>query len=123
MVKNKLNKKAQSLPLNTIVIAILVIIVLLVIIVFFVNQSGKTGDTVNSLAGCDTSNPVLMGYSTVKTETFGAIKNTDTQQWERDGNKIECQSPNEMISIIPWNIEITDKENNVALITICCGQK
>jgi hypothetical protein len=44
MVNLKKHKKGQSLPLNTIVIAILVIIVLLVIIVFFTSNVAKVGD-------------------------------------------------------------------------------
>ena len=59
-------KKGQSLPLNTIVIAILVIIVLLVIIVFFTTQVGNTGDQLdaNNPSQCNENNPALstLGY-------------------------------------------------------------
>lgn len=55
------NRKGQSLPLNTIVIAILVIIVLLVIIVFFTSKIGETGSQLDkqSISQCNTANPAL----------------------------------------------------------------
>lgn len=61
MVKNLFNNKAQSLPLNTIVIAVLVVIVLLVIIVFFTSNVGESGETLNqnSASACSISNPAL----------------------------------------------------------------
>ncbi len=66
MVFNK-NNKAQSLALNTIVIAMLVIIVLLVIIVFFTGSISKTGSTIddNNPTSCSDNNPAIkaLGYS------------------------------------------------------------
>ena len=68
-LNNKI-RKGQSLPLNTIVIAMLVIIVLLVIIVFFTSSVSKSGDTIskNSATACAMSNPVIttLGYKEVK---------------------------------------------------------
>ena len=67
-LNNKI-RKGQSLPLNTIVIAMLVIIVLLVIIVFFTSSVSKSGDTIskNSATACAMSNPVIntLGYKDV----------------------------------------------------------
>ena len=63
-------RKAQGLPLNTIVIAILVIIVLLVIIVFFTTRVGETGEQLdqNSASKCDESNPAISTvYSNIDT--------------------------------------------------------
>ena len=61
MKTNNTTKKAQGLPLNTIVIAILVIIVLLVIIVFFTTRVGETGDQLDqqSASACATNNPAI----------------------------------------------------------------
>ena len=58
-----LRQKAQGLPLNTIVIAILVIIVLLVIVVFFTSRIGESGKAINALEGCEATNPVTSGYT------------------------------------------------------------
>lgn len=57
------NKSGESLPLNTIVIAILVVIVLLVIIVFFTGEMGEAGDQIGDQTGaaeaCSFENPSL----------------------------------------------------------------
>ena len=70
MIKLNKNKLGQSLPLNTIVIAILVIIVLLVIIVFFTTQVGSTGDQLddNSASQCSLNNPAIatLGYTSIQ---------------------------------------------------------
>lgn len=62
-IQKNIMKKAQGLPLNTIVIAILVIIVMLVIIVFFTSKVGESGstidDTTNTLTVCEESNPLI----------------------------------------------------------------
>ena len=70
MTSEKLRKKAQGLPLNTIVIALLVIIVLVVVIVFFIGNFSGTSDTVgentNQFESCQVSeNSVLRiaGYT------------------------------------------------------------
>ena len=55
MNKNNFFKKAQALPLNTIVIAILVIIVLVVIIVFFNTSVEESGDQLSSTSKSFTS--------------------------------------------------------------------
>ena len=58
---NKMLKRAQALPLNTIVIAILVIIVLLVIIVFFTTKVGDSGETINQqgTSQCEITNGAI----------------------------------------------------------------
>ncbi|MCB9370728.1 hypothetical protein H6501_03965 [Candidatus Woesearchaeota archaeon] len=48
MVMNQKQNKAQSLPLNTIVIALLVIIVLVVIVVFFTTRTADAGTTITN---------------------------------------------------------------------------
>lgn len=102
-------KKGQSLPLNTIVIAILVIIVLLIIVVFFASNMGKQGEQLNSLSGCDASNGAIaaLGYKTAE-----AI--------EVDKDKVECSASNqERISIIPSKAV----DGNDQKVMICCGSK
>ncbi len=59
MKVNNLYKKAQSLPLNTIVIAILVVIVLLVIIVAFTDNFTGTNEQIGDAAGCSVTNPIV----------------------------------------------------------------
>jgi hypothetical protein len=118
MEKSKLVKrKAQSLPLNTIVIAILVIIVLVVIITFFVSNTAKTGEQLNqnSVSGCDMSNPALkaLGYTDVKSETVSVNKG--------DTPKYTCDNGYEKIDIIPVTKE--EKENNKIEYSYCCGKK
>jgi hypothetical protein len=56
---SNLHKKAQALPLNTIVIAILVVIVLLIIIVTFTDSFTGTSGTINEAAGCSETNPLV----------------------------------------------------------------
>ncbi len=60
--------KGQSLPMNTIVIAILVIIVLLIIVVFFISKMNDNNEQINNVnpTSCNDKNPVLSGYSAVE---------------------------------------------------------
>lgn len=105
MVKLKNIKKGQSLPLNTIVIAILVIIVLLVIIVFFTSKVGDTSqqlDNQGSVTKCDIgSNPTIsaLGYKSAQ------------QRIEAD-----CTGDWEVIRVVP-------KETKDGTDYICCGTK
>ena len=57
----KLYKKAQGLPLNTIVIALLVVIVLVVIVLAFTSNIGSANDTLqdNSASKCSNSNSAI----------------------------------------------------------------
>lgn len=80
MTKSNLRKKAQGLPLNTIVIAILVIIVMLVIVVFFTSQIGESGSTIDDTQGqftgsnaCSVSNPAAtaLGYTQFSEANYG----------------------------------------------------
>ena len=107
MKTNKFFKKAQSLPLNTIVIAMLVIIVMLVIVVFFTSSVGKTGDQLNENAAytCSASNPALsaLGYKNIESEDDVA----------NDG----CENGREKISIIHLD---NDEDGNKI---ICCRDK
>ncbi len=43
-----MNKKAVSLPLNTIIIATIVIIVLIVVVLFFTGKFGQSRDALNN---------------------------------------------------------------------------
>lgn len=68
---NNMFKKGQSLPLNTIVIAILVILVLVVIVVFFTTSVTNTGEKIesNSVDSCsvDTNNVLkTLGYESAQ---------------------------------------------------------
>lgn len=56
---SNLHKKAQSLPLNTIVIAILVVIVLLIIIVTFTDSFTGSNDAISEASGCSETNPLV----------------------------------------------------------------
>jgi Tfp pilus assembly protein PilO len=62
---SNLKKKAQSLPLSTIVIVILVVIVMIVILMFFFSTSGEQTDTVNKVSpsSCTPDNFLLSDYS------------------------------------------------------------
>ena len=98
-------KKAQGLPLNTIVIAILVIIVMLVIVVFFTNNVGKSGKQINQVSGCTDQNPALtsIGYTNIHEETG------------KDANNLVCTQGGKYIKLIPKVKDDTGK------YSICCG--
>ena len=66
-------KRAQALPLNTIVIAILVIIVLLVIIVFFTTKVGDSGQTLNeqSASQCTLENAAIGALADPSIKPYG----------------------------------------------------
>ena len=70
MKKNKVFKKGQALPLNTIVIAILVVIVLVVIVVSFTNSQGEQNKVMeqNGASACSTSNGIIstLGYKSAE---------------------------------------------------------
>jgi len=55
----KLNNKGQSLPLNTIVIALLVVIVLVVIVLAFTSNVGQTNDTLQESNQCNADNAAI----------------------------------------------------------------
>ena len=94
MVNNIKQNKAQGLPLNTIVIAILVIIVLLVIVVFFTTKVGDTSqqlDDKGSVSACDVdSNPAVatLGYVNAKYIDLDTCK-------DQGGSRITIVSNNE----------------------------
>ena len=103
--KNNFSKKTkgQSLPLNTIVIAILVVIVMVVVIVMFSTRTTDAGDSLdsmgNSYTGCNDKNTLYTEYDNVKPETKatclgkdpkGSILMADT----KDENTICCGSMN-----------------------------
>ncbi len=66
LLKLRKNKSSQSLPLNTIVIALLVVIVLLVIILFFTGSFSNSGKDLDNIKGtytdCSPNNPLLSDY-------------------------------------------------------------
>jgi hypothetical protein len=106
---NSIKKKGQALPLNTIVIAILVVIVLLVIILVFVNQTSDTGDTLNSVKGCDANNPVYSAYE-------GFI----VQEINTEGLVPECSGDKELV---PGGRKLVKTEGNTDYYTLCCASK
>lgn len=96
------NKKAQSLPLNTIVIAILVIIVLLVVIVFF---TSKLNDTSNSL------DHTTDGFKNCEVGNFAISADKYSSTEKIDKNTLNgCKSVN---GVRIYGVE----ENNL----ICCA--
>lgn len=108
-------RKAQSLPLNTIVIAVLVIIVLLVIIVFFTSNVGETGEQIssNSPGSCSISNPTIktLGYLHAEYSTSGDIDSC-------------AHSAFEVISIIPRaQGDESICGTKVQEGAVCCGTK
>ncbi len=99
-------KQGQSLPLNTIVIAILVIIVLLVIVVFFTSSIGKSGEQIDNagVTDCVLSNPVIqsLGYDEVHKELY-------------DEQIPDCSNGQKISSVPNWKEGETDY--------MCCGTK
>lgn len=84
-----INKKGQSLSLNTIVIAILVIVVMLVIIVFFTTRVGDTGQQLdeNNPSVCSLNNPAIatLGYEDARSKTDLDLENTQNCNEADDG--------------------------------------
>jgi len=119
MKLNNKVKNAQSLPLNTIVIAMLVIIVLLVIIVSFTSSVSKSNDTLNqnSVNAC-TMNPVIatLGYTNVIPKKIDNA--LDDNNNYKSGKTIKCVSGFDEVTTIPRIKNKKDKS-----VTICCGTK
>jgi hypothetical protein len=116
MEKIQQTKKGQALPLNTIVIAILVIIVLLVIIFFFVSNMGESGDTVDSLKGCNMNNPMITGAG------YTDVKEHPIEEPTDEKFIIECPSTHP--SRVTFINQETIKENDeITGYRICCGKK
>ena len=62
MIANIKNKKGQSLPMETIVIAILVVAVLAFLLYFFLGGVGSTSQDIDELKtgeGCTIDNPIV----------------------------------------------------------------
>ncbi|MFW6286216.1 MAG: hypothetical protein ACOC16_03775 [Nanoarchaeota archaeon] len=118
MEKLKQTKKGQALPLNTIVIAILVIIVLLVIIFFFVSNMGESGETVDSLKGCDMNNPMITGAGYTDVESEVIPKNED--------GSFDIKCSEEGWSKVPFISQVVkekDEDGEATHYEICCGKK
>lgn len=114
MVNLKKLNKGQALPLNTIVIAILVIIVLLVIIVFFTSKMGESGDTLNTLSGCELSNALVSsgGYTHVEIQEITA----------GEDKAITCSGDLQKVAVVPQKTN-KDENGEVTSYSICCGRK
>lgn len=124
-------KNGQSLPLNTIVIAMLVIVVLLVIIVFFTSSVGKSGKTIdaNSPTACSLNNPAISSLGYTKVE-YVPISASDAAT----SANIKCNDGFNRISFIP-SIRGTLSGDTVTVpdtvvdgtggtpTVICCGKK
>jgi hypothetical protein len=120
-MNNKINKfrKGQSLPLNTIVIALLVIIVMVVIIAFFVSNTSKAGDEFNrnSVTQCTLDNAAItsLGYKSVNTEKIKIPTDPNNiKADEYNPTKNNCKSGEE-IKFVRTKV---DEE-----YIICCGTK
>lgn len=98
---NKFFKKAQGLPLNTIVIAMLVIIVMVVIVVFFTKGIGDSGDKLEGASDCSFSNPLI------STDDYKSVKSEDS-------TGSGCGEGEKSIATV-----ILPKKNGKA--QICCG--
>ncbi|MCH8520107.1 MAG: hypothetical protein LAT82_05115 [Nanoarchaeota archaeon] len=97
-------KKAQSLPLNTIVIALLVVVVLVVIILAFTTNIGGFNTQVNEVGGgnCNAGNPAIAAI-------YGSNANIDATKSEQDG----CDAGFSRVPGVSGNGEGT----------ICCAQR
>lgn len=103
-----INKRlGQSLPLNTIVIAILVIVVMLVIIVFFTSQVGDTGNTLNenNPTQCNINNPALVAIYGQEIEDFR------TSTFAETDDQGTCPNGFNRMATLP-NCCITDRASN-----------
>ena len=119
----KFNKKklGQALALNTIVITILVIIVLLVIVVFFTSNIGKSGETLNSLNGCNLENSLVsgLGYTQIDKKTItGKIEDGEFKL----DKELKCDPDWDRVSVIPQST-IKDSDGVKTGVIICCGKK
>ena len=88
-----LHKRAQSLPLNTIVIAILVVIVLLIIIVTFTDSFTGSNDSLNDASGCSSTNPLV------------SLNYEGTPYWDTD----ERSQGDERVTGIPSRVNNNDE--------------
>lgn len=114
----KINKKGQSLPLNTIVIALLVVIVLVVIVLAFTSNIGSANDTLNDNSvtnSCGLDNPAiaLFNYDSVEVETKTNIP-------EDDVRNLKCEDGEEIRVVRTTEDGTTDGTKTVNL---CCGIK
>ncbi|MCB9370729.1 hypothetical protein H6501_03970 [Candidatus Woesearchaeota archaeon] len=103
MVMNQKQNKAQGLPLNTIVIALLVIIALVLIITFFVSKMNKSGGDFNNVReGSLSCEP----GSTAISEEYARTIGVDTKE--------ECDAVNGDIFL-----SVEGKDNK----KLCCAIK
>lgn len=107
MKSNKFFKKGQSLPLNTIIIAILVILVLVFIILYFTTGITKTGEDMNS--NQDNINACEVGSFLISEEKYDDARN-DVEV------KLGCSS----IQSGDW-VKISGAKANEGYI--CCARK
>lgn len=93
---SNLHKRAQSLPLNTIVIAILVVIVLLIIIVTFTDSFTDSNESLNQASGCTETNPLVsVRYENPKGFSIGTQgdkyeKVVGVPNWEQNDDTYGC---------------------------------
>jgi hypothetical protein len=107
------NKRAQGLPLNTVVIAILAIITLLVIVVMFSGKFSESSDQLSEVSGCSLSNPLVKTkYEKVFTVS-GVMK--------KDISDASCSSQGGNAEYVSFAPPKYDEEKKT--YTICCGVK
>ena len=91
-----LHKRAQSLPLNTIVIAIMVVIVLLIIIVTFTDSFTGSNEQLSQASGCTDTNPLVsVRYENPQSAPItnppnGYEKVTGVPNWEQNDETYGC---------------------------------
>ena len=109
MKKNKVFKKGQALPLNTIVIAILVVIVLVVIVVSFTGSFGEQSKATKDKGA---------GSCSIGNGIFGALGYQDAG-WT-DYGESDCSTKGS-----GWTrtSEISSQTNTEGETRVCCVKK
>lgn len=107
-------KKAQGLPLNTIVIALLVVVVLVVLILAFTTNIFNFNQQIDEQAGatrCEPSNPIVQASNFARVvEQTVEVSNL---------NQISCQNNGQEIRTLR-NVQSQD-DGETFQGTICCG--
>ncbi len=90
-------KKAQGLPITTIIIVLLALIVLVVVIAMFVQKTSKTGEGLKEIqeATCDKAGGTPKPYGTECTVIYGSFKDTGVSKicCKKGSFKDEQKSP------------------------------
>lgn len=103
-------KKAQGLPLNTIVIALLVVVVLVVIILAFTTNVGNFNRGVDdqSASQCRPNNPAIVAL-------FGENAITNLTDPSEERKRAQCQSEFSRVPGVGGNPDVPG--------SICCARR